>query len=85
MSAHKLFPHLTSYSYVRCFQIAYDNRPMTSSHYMERTLLRRYCFYQIKQVLQLLNFATCTCMSSQLPYFLDMLFHLLYLFFSVFF
>nr|CAH7759627.1 unnamed protein product [Callosobruchus chinensis] len=29
MSVHKVFSHLTSYLYVRCFQIANNKRPKT--------------------------------------------------------
>ncbi|VEN53794.1 unnamed protein product [Callosobruchus maculatus] len=57
MSAHKLFLHLTSYSYVRCFQIAYNKCPMMFCHYMDRALLLRHCVYQEKRVVQLLNYA----------------------------
>nr|CAH7737624.1 unnamed protein product [Callosobruchus chinensis] len=51
MSAHKLFPHLTSYSYVRCFQ-----RPGTFCNFMDRILLLSQCVNELKRVLQLLNY-----------------------------
>nr|CAH7717705.1 unnamed protein product [Callosobruchus chinensis] len=55
MSAHKLSPHLTRYLYERCFQIANNIRPRMSSNFMHKALLLRFCVYQLKRVLQLLN------------------------------
>nr|CAH7759626.1 unnamed protein product [Callosobruchus chinensis] len=57
MSVHKVFSHLTSYLYVRCFQIANNKRPKTFCLRMDRALLLRYCVCQVKRVLQLLNYA----------------------------
>nr|CAH7722733.1 unnamed protein product [Callosobruchus chinensis] len=42
MSAHKLFPHSTSYSYVECFQIANNKRPITFFDRMDRDMLLRH-------------------------------------------
>ncbi|VEN52694.1 unnamed protein product [Callosobruchus maculatus] len=42
----QLFLHLTSYSYVRYFQIAYNKCPRTFCHYMDRALLLSHCVYQ---------------------------------------
>ncbi|VEN37610.1 unnamed protein product [Callosobruchus maculatus] len=55
MSAHKLFLHSTSYSYVRYFQIAYNKYPRTFCHCTDRALLLRHCVYQERRVVQLLN------------------------------
>nr|CAH7768665.1 unnamed protein product [Callosobruchus chinensis] len=47
-SAHKLFSPSSSYSYVRCFQIANNKRPMTFCHRMDRALLLRHCVDQVE-------------------------------------
>ncbi|VEN37087.1 unnamed protein product [Callosobruchus maculatus] len=71
MSAHKLFLHLTSYSYVRCFQIAYNKCPMTFFYYATVSVRKSgWCSCQ----------TTLTCIKvSQLfsDDFLDTILHLM--------